>query len=183
MSSEDSERVLYDPEFQRRARLIVRHALRGLNLPGSVTEDDVYQTVMMKMLLFLQRQGDQGRREIENPHAFVFIVARNEARRLFSKEKRHSHLSLDDPATVSISDPSEDAQSIESGTLLREIRAHLDDEERHLLDLWINGFTYRQMAAVMGVSHVTMKNRISRIIEKIREHLFGAGGIERERTG
>jgi RNA polymerase sigma factor (sigma-70 family) len=169
---------LEDPEFQRRAHAITRYLVKRYQLP-SVTADDLYQAAMMRLIRYFERH-DIG--EISNPHAFFYSVARNEIRRFFYQEQHHSQVLVDEqrPPEVSLedipqkdfSDNLESVRHIESRLLFEEITESLNEEERRLLYFWINGFTYREIATLIDTSHVTVSNRLSNLIGRIKKSIF-----------
>lgn len=176
MSSEEQELIqsesgllwLERPGARRRILDISDYFVRKYRL-SSATADDLCQLATMKLLRYFRDKAPQ---EIENPRAFLFIVVGNEARRLFKKEHGHETIALLDTSENIFSDHFETAQRVESGMLLREVLASLNAEERFLFEHWLNGATFRELGLKLDTSHVTARDRVLQIVEKIKGSLF-----------
>lgn len=186
MNSEDhkphfhhGELILTDAQFQKRARRIVRAVAYRSGLPPSMTDDDVYQAVMVKLLNYVRGGGD-----IPDRGGFLYVVARNVIRDLVRKELHKSaRVALDDPPESDFSDRLADARYIETSLLLSEFQKQLNDEELGTLECIIKGYTGSQMAARIGISREAAAQRVSRLRNKLREYLFGTGDTGRARRG
>lgn len=171
---------LEDPEFQRRARSITRYLVKRYQLQ-SITADDLYQATMMKFVRHFQSHDSK---EISNRHGFFYIVARNETHKMLREQKHrsqilvdqqgYSEVALEDISQKEFSDNLDSVRHIESRLLVNEIMESLNEEERRLLYFWINSYTYRQIATEIGMSHVTVANRLSKLLEKIKASIHKA---------
>lgn len=169
---EDLELTLADPEFQQRARIIVRRVVRRFE-PSLLPADDVYQSVMLRLLEYSKRAN---RKRIKNWNGFLYITARNVILDSLDKEGKVSIESLDELPEFVLSDQLGEAQGIETGLLLRDfMKKGLDAKELRTLESIIQGYTDAQMAAMLGLSRQTAAKRISRLKKKLREYLFGIG--------
>lgn len=155
-----------DPTFRQQVFNSVRHVVHDMGLPESVAED-IYQAVLTTLSDFSQERMD----EIENFNAYVSTMARNEAIR-FRLKNKHLQVQVDADQADDYSDQFEGAKRVESNILLREIWMHLNSEERDLLQLMIFGYTANEMANRLGITHVSARQRISRLRLKLRELIF-----------
>jgi len=169
--SQHGELLLADPQFQERARRIVRAVARKFALPPPITDDDVYQVVMVKLLNYVRGGG-----HIQDRGGFLYVVTNNVIRDLSRKEiPKSARVALDDPPDSYFSDRFADARYIETDLLLRDFQKHLNSEELSTLECIIEGYTGNQMAARMGISREAAAQRVSRLRNKLREYLFGTG--------
>jgi|SRR6266850_924234 len=158
-----------EPEGQRRAHLMANRLARRYRL-SSMTGDDLYHLAMMKLLRYFPSGPPP---EIKRPLAYLFRVLSNEARGLFAQEQRHQTIPLEDVPDEKFSDHFEIAQRIESGILLREVLNTLNNEERQLFTLMLNGFTTsRKLASKLDISHVTAAYRVAKLKGKIRKAIL-----------
>lgn|GEM_PF-6872184 len=173
------QRLAADPEFRREALHFALRAVRRYGLPESAAED-ICQSAMLKLL-----QKSWWEPGIEHPRSYMFVVVLNEARRLYHKEtgrlqkEGYQPVPLDDVDVAStIPDPLEDAQHMESMLLLREVMQCLDEDERLLFELWLDGYSSRDIAKEMHlhgkkISHTTVAALLKLIRKKVKTCILG----------
>lgn len=166
----EGEAVADDPEFLRLARDIVRRVTARQHLPPSVSYEDVYQSLILKLLPFIKA----GRlKDVENVSAWLYTAASHEARRFLLKELKRSRIFVEEPGVFADERPDFAATGqIERGLLLREIEESLDEKERRLLGYMRHQYTTKQIGQRLGISTVAAGQRISRLKVKIRKQLF-----------
>ncbi len=72
----------------------------------------------------------------------------------------------------------EDAHHVESMLLLREVTQRLDGDDLRLFLLWLNEYSYRDIAIKMNskgikMSHVTVALRLKLILGRLRDSILG----------
>jgi RNA polymerase sigma factor (sigma-70 family) len=168
--------LLEDPDIRRRARTWAERLVRRYGL-APMTGEDLYQEAMTKLVRYANCEEP---REVDYPHAFFFKVLHNQARTIL-QTKAHStfgtrhidEVEYDEVPSQKLSDNFDMVQRIESGILLDEAFRSLDSEQdRHLFNCIVNGFTTRQIALALNVSHVTAANRVTKLIKKIQKSVL-----------
>ena len=125
---------------------------------------DVLQTAFLRAVKSRKRF-----RGVENPVAYLFQIARNEAARV-AKQGRKDELSLSaDEAfgpAASVGGQSEDAEIVAAAL------ARLTAEDREIVDLKIfAGLAFREIADVVGLPQGTVATRYRRALESLRPWL------------
>jgi RNA polymerase sigma factor (sigma-70 family) len=154
-----------DPNFQEYLVASSRRVARELSLPEA-TAEDIYQSVLLALSDF---SSDRIQR-IANLKAYAFKMARNEAIRVYVKNKN-----LRDPIESNpnlYSDRAEAAKRIEYRILLRDIWEHLDDEDRGILQLIIFGYGAGEIASRLGIRHDSARQKIVRFRKQLRKLVF-----------
>jgi RNA polymerase sigma-70 factor (ECF subfamily) len=107
---------------------------------------------------------------VENPVAYAFTVARNEALRRAQRQRRErSLLTAADLFDIAGED---DRQSREAAELVAEALNRVSDEQREVLELkFYSGLTLREIGEVTGVPQGTIATRYRAAIERLRIHL------------
>ena len=67
-------------------------------------------------------------------------------------------------------DPAESAEEAELQALLRVLVAALPASQREAIDLWSDGFNYRQIAEITSQKEGTIRVLVHRGLKAIREH-------------
>jgi RNA polymerase sigma-70 factor (ECF subfamily) len=130
--------------------------------PGEA--DELCQEAFLRLFAALRR----GKR-IENPRAWVFTVAHNSGLDARTAGARREVLAEDaDPQAVE-QDPEEAVLADERMTHLHRAIQALPAHQRHCLNLRAEGFRYRQIAEILGVSVSVVAGSLRRTILRIRE--------------
>jgi RNA polymerase sigma-70 factor (ECF subfamily) len=138
--------------------------LARLGVPRTAL-DDLCQEAFLRLFQAL-RSGKQ----VPNPRAWIFTVARNSG--LNAREAEARTQELDEKADwpqVASADP--EAAILKDETLARIHRLveGLPSDQRHCLRLRAEGFRYREIAGIMGVTVSTVAGSIRRSVLRIRE--------------
>lgn len=177
-------RLVEDPAFRSLALGFARRAAARYGLAQSEAED-LCQAALLKIFRYSETHRTL---KIENPRSFIFKVVLNEARRLYHKEtgklsfvKRELLVSFDEIDAAAIPDSVEVVQHVESMLLQREVMQCLDEDQRELFRLWLEGFSSREIQVELhwrgiDISHVTVASRLKVIVKIIRDCLVGGTG-------
>ncbi len=101
---------------------------------------------------------------------WLVSVAVNEARQLLRKRGRRARLEVvaDVTETHGAGDPASGAAALD----LRRALAHLDPDDRALLAMrYVAGFYSRELAAAVGLSPSGTRNRLERLLGRLRREL------------
>lgn len=146
---------LRDPVCRYVARL-------GVSPPAA---DDICQECFLKLFQAL-RSGQK----LDNPRAWVFTVARNAGLNAGSAQSRLQ--GLDENAAWPETDSANPETAIledEKLAVIHRIVEQLPSHQRQCLDLRAEGFRYREIAGIMGVSVSTVAGSLRRAVLRIRE--------------
>ena len=141
-------------------------------MTGNRTEaEDVLQETFLRYYKY----GDP----VENPKAWLFKVARNVY--LKRQRKRSREVSLELVETDPVMPGMQIA--LEREELIRKVREglrKLKDHHREVIILrYMEGLSYEEIAAVLGESVGTIKSRLNRAKEKLKEKLILYMGVEK----
>jgi RNA polymerase sigma-70 factor (ECF subfamily) len=134
-------------------------------------------------------RGFQGRSKFSTwMYTIVVNVSRNRIRQI-RKQSFHEHLSLDDPVETengrfNIEQPSGDLTALERlenrerGQKIQECMSALDSEFREVIVLRdVQGFSYQEIAEMLNIAEGTVKSRLYRAREKVKECLKKIAGV------
>jgi len=108
-------------------------------------------------------------RGVENPVAYMFQVARNEAARALKKRPAPNHVW---PAEQRIVQTDRNAEYAEDTEMVAAALGRLDADDRELVELKIYaGLTFREIAAIVDRPAATVATRYRRALESLREWL------------
>lgn len=117
---------------------------------------------------------DSGAKFSTYAHKFVF----HELRKFMFKQARIAAIekSYEDISVAAILDfvpgPNGGNNSVEKQDLLRHAMRGLADDEIQMLSLYyVDGLSYRDIEAIMEVSYTTVRNKMSRCLDKIRKRI------------
>ncbi|MBN1999781.1 sigma-70 family RNA polymerase sigma factor [candidate division KSB1 bacterium] len=109
--------------------------------------------------------------EIGNPRAWLYRVASNKAKNIIKRNKTwHQIVSKNNEATVS-RDMENDILENEKIRLLRKSIQSMTARDQTLLQLYMDGLSYREMAEVTGLRESSIGKFLSRAIEKCSKKL------------
>jgi len=141
-------------------------------MTGNRTEEE---DVLQETFLRYYKYGDP----VENPKAWLFKVARNVYLKRQRKRSREVSLELVEANPVL---PGMQV-ALEREELIRKVREglrRLKDHHREVIILrYMEGLSYEEMAAVLGENVGTIKSRLNRAKEKLREKLILYMGVEK----
>ena len=133
---------------------------------GPADQDDLFQEVLLQVWLSLPNF-----REDSKPTTWLYRVAFNTALTWKRTEKKHrrkmNSVSISDLAVASL--PSAEAEQNDRilDRLYSAIRA-LPAAKRALVVLFLDGFSYREIAEVVGISETNVGTKIGRIKQRLR---------------
>jgi len=147
---------IYDAHADR----ILRHALWITRRRQEA--EDVVQNVMAR----IAGMGP-GLLGIRRPAAYLLTMARREALDLLERRREEREAALDEALLVADgSDPSRAAEAAAAGKML----ATLDVAQREVVHLHLyEGFTFREIGAITGVSTFTAASRYRLALERLRK--------------
>jgi RNA polymerase sigma-70 factor (ECF subfamily) len=127
--------------------------------------DEVLQETFLRLARFQRRFHT-----VENPVAYAFTVARNEAfrkrNRLGRERGRLSAAELFDIAGH------DDRPSREAAAVVAEALNHVSEEQREVIELkFYSGLTFREIAELTGVPQGTVATRYRAALERLRKFL------------
>jgi RNA polymerase sigma-70 factor (ECF subfamily) len=128
---------------------------------GPADQDDLFQEILLQVWLSLPNF-----REDSKPTTWLYRVALNTALAWKRGEKKRRHrqgsLSISDVAATSVSSAEAERNDRIVEQLYGAIRA-LPPARRALVVLYLDGFTYREMADVLGISESNVGVSLNRI--------------------
>lgn len=160
----------YEPRLRTVARVLLGPALRPY-----LDSMDLVQSVHRSLLIgFREEKFDIS--TPENLVALALTLLRRKVARHWRRLQRQQRLdaahSSDEilPKILSdLSSPEGDpAQVAQFRDLLGEVCRQLDATERQILDLRLEGFTTAEIAQQLGMNHVTVRVRLTRLRERLR---------------
>ncbi len=126
---------------------------------------------------FMQLCGESQATAGENPAAWLFCVCRNRAldhlrragreRSLVDMESESGNPTADSAAGV---DPAAIAERRELAARLRDLLRELPPPQREAIDLWCEGFTAKEIAAITGRTEGNVRVLTHRGITTLRNH-------------
>lgn len=138
--------------------------LAALGVPPAAA-DDLCQEAFLRLFQAL-RSG----RHVANPRAWVFTVAHNSGLNARSAEARTRQFdeNADWPQATDTGPESALIEDERLATIHRAVE-DLPPHQRHCLNLRAEGFRYREIAEIMGVSVSTVAGSLRRTVMRIRE--------------
>jgi RNA polymerase sigma-70 factor (ECF subfamily) len=156
---------LYDRYGERMYRYL------ALRLGSPEDAEDVLQEAFCRLARYSVRWA-----LVRNPKAFVFSVLRNEANRCLARRIRRHAEEASHPGSLDRLAAAVEGLDESSPALMAQALAGLPDEQREVIILKaIEGFSFREIAAVCEISVNTAASRYRYGIEKLRSLLEGKG--------
>jgi RNA polymerase sigma-70 factor, ECF subfamily len=139
---------------------------RQLNLTVERSEDLTQETFLR---YFLELQKDV---VFDNPRAWLYKVLLN----LFRADNTSKHIEYCDSDTlVCYNNRSDDPDEADSGAekmrIVQEIIDSLPKRDKEILLLYHNGFTYAEMADILGINPNSVGKTLVRAIEKLKNKI------------
>ena len=156
---------------------VVLHIARSYFLSGADREDLV-QEGMIGLYRAINTYDSDMRASFST---YAHSCVRNRMRDAVKRANRDKHRVLNDAVSLTQYDrdeqnaaPSPEEETIEteaSGDIRRAIEQHLDDEERALLQAYLCGLSYREIAETLGKSVKSVDNALQSVKRKLRKLL------------
>ncbi len=165
MSSPSTRRQWVLAVLDRYEAPLVRYAV------GLVGDGDSAREAVQHAFLQLCEQTSEKLRGSEAP--WLFRVCRNKALDLIRLRQRQTGDSEADLATLigREPDPAEQAERQEFQGELARLVAQLPVSQREAIDLWCEGFSYRQISEIAGQSEGNVRVLVHRAIKQLRQCL------------
>ncbi|RDD60287.1 RNA polymerase sigma factor [Ferruginivarius sediminum] len=130
----------------------------AMALAGDTVEaDDLVQESLRRAIAYTRKGGS-----VRNPRAFLFTVLHNVwANQVQSNGSAGQHIPIDDVAATLGIDGNQQRQ-VELKALLRAMNDLPKDHRQVLLLVCLEGFAYREAAAMLGVPIGTVMSRLAR---------------------
>lgn len=158
------------------ARLFDRHVQPVFYQAFRVARDaDAAQDIVQETFYTLWRKRDVVFLVDASVLPWLMVTARNMALNAQRKAQRTSGLSLVDDVTADIAtEPARLAENAMVADRITQAVAKLSPLDRQLFDACVEGdLSYEQAAEKLGVSHGAVRNRLSRLKQRLRGDLAG----------
>jgi len=160
----------YEPKLRLAARVLLGPALRPY-----LDSVDLVQSVHKSLLMGL-RNSKFALGAPDDLLALAITLVRRKVARHWRRLQRQKRLSLPDASApelvhvlASLSRPQDDpAQAAQLGDQMEKLCATLNDAERRLLDLRLQGYSPGEIAADLGLSAVAFRVRLTRLRQRLR---------------
>ncbi len=140
------------------------HHYLAVRLGSRDAASDVLQMTFLRVVKSRKRF-----RGVENPVAYVFQIARNEANR-WAKQRRANVGPL--PAEDVFALVADTGGNAEDADVMAVALSRLSEDDRELVELKVFvGLTFREIADVMGLPQGTVATRYRRTLESLRPWL------------
>jgi RNA polymerase sigma-70 factor (ECF subfamily) len=154
---------MFEPQLVRYACSLVRRA----DLAQEIVQDTFLQ-------LCQQNPADQFAAEGFNLRAWLFRVCRNRAIDVQRKEKRMQTeaMTMLDAVVSEMADPATIAADNETATRIEQMLTGLSENQQEVVRLkFQNGFSYREIAEVTGLTVSNVGVQLHTALQKIRERM------------
>jgi RNA polymerase sigma-70 factor (ECF subfamily) len=139
------------------------HHYLSARLRSRETASDVVQAAFLRAVKSRRRF-----RGVENPVAYLFQIARNEAARTAKRQPANEQLI----ATSEMSAVRDAAEGWADAEVVVTALGRLSDDDREIVELKLfAGLTFREVAEVVGVPQATVATRYRRALESLRPWL------------
>lgn len=150
--------------FRRNSPIVFSFVASRLN--NNSEAEEVMQDTFFRIHKYVLKYDPQ-----QNAMSWIFTIARNCLLDQISKRKKHTELKQEMQSH-------QELQSVET-RFQEEAKDHLDhllnsldpDDRRLLEDRFLNEESYETLAKELGVSPAGVRQRLSRIVRKLRENL------------
>jgi RNA polymerase sigma-70 factor (ECF subfamily) len=137
------------------------HHYVAVRLGSRGAADDVVQSAFLRAVKSRRRF-----RGVENPVAYMFQIARNEALRAFKRRRDIRRVLLADELFSAAGEIQTEQEDVE---VVMAALGRLDADDRELVELKIfAGLTFREIAEVAGMPQGTVATRYRRALESLR---------------
>lgn len=156
-----------NPLVMNKVLHLALHYLRNTKSNDLSIAEDIRQNVL-KALLIADRTA-------ENPEAYLSVMVRNEVFR-YLKKTNHVDVDIDEADNAEFDryfavQPTQQSDS-EAKVLLSEIWKNLDEDNRHILNFLIFGYTQKEISVILNITHEAARQRVSRLKIKIKDLVF-----------
>ena len=154
-----------DELFSKHQAELLRYLTRYAGDPDVAA--DATQDVYLRLVESPPRKDD-------NVRAWLFTVATNVVRDVWKKEGQAERL-IDTPerapATTPAPDPHAGVERAERAVLARQMLTRVSERERTILLMWVEGFSHKEIAEVVGTTPGTIGPTIARALKKLSKQI------------
>jgi RNA polymerase sigma-70 factor (ECF subfamily) len=161
-------------DYEPQVRLVVRTRLRDPRLRRRIDEADVCQSVLRSFFL----RARLGEYDLNDPQELLRLLAGMARNKMAAQARRHSAECRDFRRTGNLNEaitvPARDetpSQMVAGEDLLRELRARLSPDERHLADLRAAGRSWAEIAQLLGGSADARRIQLQRAVSRASREL------------
>ena len=161
---------LYEPEVRR----FVRYRLNTPRLRRLLDSVDVCQSVFAN---FFVRIAD-GQFDLQSPRQLQRLLRTMAGNKLLDHVRRQEANKRGGPDAVAgatvdwVADPSpEPSRAVEAADLIDTVRNRLSADERQLLDQWMEGRDWPEIARTAGVSSEAIRKRFTRALDRVAQEI------------
>lgn len=152
--------------------LVQQYESRLTRFAARITGDEetARDVVQHAFLRLCDRPPDSSCRRIDQ---WLFTVCRNRAVDLLRSRRRASKTGGTEAAPDKTSNEPDPAVTAERNDLyeqLHQLIAGLPAGQREAVDLWAEGFSYREIAQITGRNEVTVRVKVHRALKHLRGH-------------
>jgi RNA polymerase sigma-70 factor (ECF subfamily) len=147
----------YEAPLLRYARRLVR---------DEAAAEDVVQHVFLRLC---DQQPDSIRQGVG---AWLYAVCRNRVIDMHRKDRRMETLNEFQQLSYHSPDagPDEKCETNDTCDQLRRIVATLNNDQQEVVDLWSEGFSYREISRITERNENTIRVQVHRALKQIRKH-------------
>lgn len=144
----------------------IRRFGRRLNISSDGCKDLIQET-------FLRFYLELGKNVIiKNPRAWLYKVFLNLSRTfIISERRKYNNSEIIFSTGIATSDLQEDYIKSEEQNIVFNVLAKLEEKERGILLLYHNGFSYAEMAEILGINPNSTGKTLVRAIDRLKETL------------
>ena len=129
--------------------------------------DDVVNSTFLKVLDNIQKFD-----ELQSGKAWISKIAQNEAYTINNRERKHSHMSLDE-VNDEIACTTDDSKRLEFVASLQNAISKLDEKDREIVELLIfEDLTFEEIANKLNMYVGTVHKRFKRSVKKINDDIL-----------
>ncbi|HKI37299.1 MAG TPA: sigma-70 family RNA polymerase sigma factor [Gemmataceae bacterium] len=160
----------YEPEVRR----FVRYRLNSPRMRRLLDSVDVCQSVFANFFVAVA----EGRFDLHNSQQLRHLLMTMAGNKLLDhvrkqgRAKRGGRKAVRSRGASSVIDPAaEPARAAEAQDLIDTVRRRLNDEERDLLDRWMEGCGWPEIASGSGASPEALRKRFTRALDRVAREI------------
>lgn len=116
--------------------------------------------------------------QIDYPTSWVFRICDNIAKTHISSQKNKSPLPLEENCAATIQDVSDEFYALENGGISKENISALKELDKQTIEILVmkfwEGYDYKEIGAILGLSHDAVRQKASRGIKKLKTRMLNS---------